>query len=94
MEELACNAKVDQLKREKERKLQHLQKLKNYGLVNPVESARNIWLREITGLHRGSSVMTIFVTHAEIIIKKQQRQIKLQAHQALLLNVPNANLRW
>jgi restriction endonuclease S subunit len=40
LEELACNAKVNQLKREKERKLQHLQKLKNYGLVNPVESAR------------------------------------------------------
>tara|TARA_B100001063_G_C16761848_1_gene556384 strand:- start:283 stop:411 length:129 start_codon:yes stop_codon:yes gene_type:complete len=42
LEELACNAKVNQLKKEKERNEQHLPNLKNYGLANPVESARNI----------------------------------------------------
>jgi len=70
LEELACNAKVNQLKREKERNEQHLLNLKNYGLVNPVESARGIWLREITGLHRGSSVMIIFAALAKVIKEK------------------------
>lgn len=94
MEELACNAKVNQLKKEKVRNEQHLANLKNYGLANPVESARDIWLRGITGLHRGSSGMTIFAAHVEVIKEKQQQQIKLQAHQVLLLTVPNATLRW
>jgi len=42
LEELVCSAKENQLKREKEGKEQHLPNLKNYGLVNPVESAQGI----------------------------------------------------
>tara|TARA_B100001063_G_C16761848_1_gene556383 strand:- start:127 stop:243 length:117 start_codon:yes stop_codon:yes gene_type:complete len=38
--------------------------------------------------------MTIFAAHVEVIKEKQQQQIKLQAHQVLLLTVPNATLRW
>jgi len=38
--------------------------------------------------------MIIFAALVEVTKEKQQQQIRLQAHQLLLLAVPNATLRW